>query len=107
MSWPSGRTRPSSRSTTTRRPVVYGHVGSDPGMARGCSGEGGEYGRQPSGILEVESVTKRAGVGTRGFTSSRISSSSGRRFPLRRLQGAQEVTTFSHTESPPRERGTT
>ena len=26
---------------------------------------------------------------------------------MRRLQAAQAVTTFSHTESPPRERGTT
>ena len=52
-------------------------------------------------------MTKRAGVGALGFTSRRISISSGRRLPLRRLHGAQEVTTFSQTESPPRERGTT
>ena len=32
--------------------------------------------------------------------------SSSNRFPLRRLHGAQEVTTFSQTESPPL-RGTT
>ena len=33
--------------------------------------------------------------------------SCGNRFPLRRLQGAHEVTTFSHVESPPFERGIT
>ena len=36
-----------------------------------------------------------------------IASSSSSRLPLRRLHGAHEVTTFSHTESPPRLRGTT
>ena len=33
--------------------------------------------------------------------------SCGSRFPFRWLHGAHDVTTFSHTESPPRERGTT
>ena len=36
-----------------------------------------------------------------------IEASSGRRSPFFRLQGAHAVTTFSQTESPPRERGRT
>ena len=38
---------------------------------------------------------------------SDIETSSGSRFPLRMLQGAHEVTTFSQTDPPPRLRGTT
>jgi alcohol dehydrogenase len=47
------------------------------------------------------------GAGGRGCTRSVIDISSGRRFPLRRLHGAQEVTTFSQSEPPPRLLGTT
>src|SRR4051794_41951183 len=50
---------------------------------------------------------KSTGAGARGGLRSGISISCGRRLPLRMLQGAHEVTTFSQTESPPRERGTT
>src|SRR5437762_2989610 len=50
---------------------------------------------------------KSAGAGGRGGLRSAIEISSRSRLPLRRLHGAQEVTTFSHTESPPRLRGTT
>src|SRR5207342_1862393 len=47
------------------------------------------------------------GAGGRGGLRSVIETSSGKRLPLRMLQGAHEVTTFSQTESPPRLRGTT
>ena len=47
---------------------------------------------------------KSVGDGGRGDRRSVIDTSSGRRSPLRRLQGAQAVTTFSQPESPPRER---
>src|SRR6476619_5189045 len=50
---------------------------------------------------------KSTGAGARGGLRRVILISSGRRFPLRMLQGAHEVTTFSQTESPPRLRGTT
>ena len=50
---------------------------------------------------------KSTGAGGRGRAGSTIWISCGSRFPLRRLQGAQEVTTFSQLESPPRERGIT
>ena len=46
-------------------------------------------------------------AGGRGFLRSSIETSCGSRFPLRRLQGAHEVTTFSQTDSPPRLFGTT
>src|SRR5207244_9821483 len=65
------------------------------------------YGCQPEGILGAASRMKSAGCGGFGRRRSVIETSSGRRFPLRRLQGAHEVTTFSQTESPPRLRGTT
>jgi hypothetical protein len=65
------------------------------------------YGCQPSGIFGAESVTKRAGAGGRGGESRFMRASASRRFPFFRLHGAQEVTTFSQTESPPRLRGTT
>ena len=50
---------------------------------------------------------KSTGVGGRGVVRSFMLVSSSRRSPLRWLQGAQDVTTFSQTEVPPRERGTT
>jgi hypothetical protein len=50
---------------------------------------------------------KSTGEGARGGRARFMCVSSSSRSPLRRLQGAQAVTTFSHTESPPRERGTT
>jgi len=49
----------------------------------------------------------RGGLGGRGGVRSVMLVSSSRRSPLRWLQGAHDVTTFSHTEVPPRERGTT
>src|SRR4029078_8644101 len=42
-----------------------------------------------------------------GVARAVIPVSSSSRSPLRWLQGAHEVTTFSHTDVPPRERGTT
>ncbi len=50
---------------------------------------------------------KSTGVGGLGMYRSSIDTSSGSRSPFLRLHGAHEVTTFSHTESPPRLRGTT
>src|SRR5690348_13537715 len=50
---------------------------------------------------------KSTGCGGRGFVWSTIPTCSSVRSPLRRLQGAQAVTTFSQTDSPPFDRGTT
>jgi hypothetical protein len=47
------------------------------------------------------------GAGGLGGERSSIAASSSSRLPFLRLHGAHEVTTFSHTESPPRLRGTT
>ncbi len=47
------------------------------------------------------------GVGGRGGVRSVIDVSSSSRSPLRWLQGAHDVTTFSQTDVPPRERGMT
>src|SRR5205823_3744048 len=63
--------------------------------------------RQMSGICSVVSRMNRTGVGGRGVLRSFMLVSSSRRSPLRWLHGAQDVTTFSHTDVPPRERGTT
>ena len=60
-----------------------------------------------SGTFGADSVTKSAGEGGFGAEIRRISTSSRRRLPFLRLQGAHEVTTFSQTESPPRLLGTT
>ena len=60
-----------------------------------------------SGCGGDASLMKSAGAGGRGCLESRIETSSSERSPLRRLQGAHEVTTFSQTESPPRLFGTT
>src|SRR5436190_4559595 len=65
------------------------------------------YGCQPFGIRGVARWMKSTGAGGRGFTRGVIETSSGRRFPLRMLHGAHEVTTFSQMDSPPRLRGTT
>src|SRR6266540_746565 len=50
---------------------------------------------------------KSTGAGAFGNVLSSSPLSSSVRFPLRRLQGAHEVTTFSQTESPPFDLGTT
>ena len=50
---------------------------------------------------------KSTGEGGRGERGSAMRASSRVRLPFFRLQGEQAETTFSHTESPPRERGTT
>ena len=65
------------------------------------------YRSQRFGIFGVASRMKSTGAGGRGGCLRTMCTSCGSRFPLRRLQGAQEVTTFSQTESPPRERGIT
>ena len=50
---------------------------------------------------------KTVGPGGRGLRFGCILISWGRRFPFLRLQGAQEATMFSQTDSPPRLRGMT
>ena len=50
---------------------------------------------------------KTVGPGGRGFRFGCIRISWGRRLPFLRLQGAQEATMFSQTDSPPRLRGMT
>ena len=67
----------------------------------------GRYWRQTSGTRWAASRMKSTGAGMCGVRGSDIDASSSVLSPLRRLQGAHAVTTFSHTESPPRERGTT
>jgi hypothetical protein len=52
------------------------------------------------------SLMKSTGCGGRGITCSSIPTCSSDRSPLRRLHGAQAVTTFSHDDSPPFDRGT-
>src|SRR3954465_3640185 len=47
------------------------------------------------------------GLGGRGSDMRVITATLGSRSPLRRLQGAQQVTMLSHVDGPPRERGTT
>src|SRR4029453_10035935 len=50
---------------------------------------------------------KSTGVGGRGGVRRIMLVSSSSRSPFRWLHGAQDVTTFSQTEVPPRDRGTT
>src|SRR4051794_12775627 len=50
---------------------------------------------------------KTWGLGVRGAWRRRIPTCRGKALPLRRLQGAQEVTMFSQLETPPLDRGTT
>jgi hypothetical protein len=65
----------------------------------------GRYGVQPDGIRGAASRMKSAGAGGRGRVFSSIPTCSSERSPLRRLHGAQAVTTFSQIDSPPFERG--
>ena len=65
------------------------------------------YRSQRCGIFGAASRMNSTGAGGRGGWRSSMCTSCGRRLPLRRLHGAQEVTTFSQTDSPPFERGTT
>ena len=58
-----------------------------------------------SGTWSVANRMNSTGVGGRGGVRSVMLVSSSRRSPLRWLQGAQDVTTFSHTEVPPLARG--
>src|SRR5262245_9261390 len=66
----------------------------------------GRYGVQPDGILGAASLMKSVGVGARGEVWSTIPACSIVLSPLRRLHGAQAVTTFSQIDSPPFDRGT-
>ena len=63
------------------------------------------YRSQRVGIFGVARRMKSTGRGRPRRVRSSICTSCGSRLPLRRLQGAHEVTTFSQIESPPRERG--
>src|SRR5262249_41866060 len=62
--------------------------------------------RRFGGLRAGQRVQRPQAGGGRGWRSS-ICTSCGSRLPLRRLHGAHEVTTFSQTDSPPFERGTT
>src|SRR3954447_7595180 len=68
---------------------------------------GARYCSQRCGIFGVASRMNSTGAGGRGRADSSIWTSCGRRLPLRRLHGAHDVTTFSHVESPPFDRGIT
>src|SRR6266576_6801998 len=65
------------------------------------------YGSQASGVRGAAILMKTVGPGGRGFRFGCIRISWGRRLPFLRLQGAQEATMFSQTDSPPRLRGMT
>ena len=66
-----------------------------------------KYGCQPFGIFGAASWIKSTGAGGRGFVRSSRPLSSSVRLPFLWLHVAHDVTTFSQTDSPPRERGTT
>ena len=73
-----------------------------------CGGfEPGQVAPPDVGTCSVARRMKSTGVGGRGVVRRVMLVSSRRRSPLRWLQGAHEVTTFSQTEVPPLERGTT
>src|SRR6185437_2374535 len=65
------------------------------------------YGCQPEGIFGAARRMNSTGAGGFGRWWSSMLASSSSRFPFLWLQGAHAVTTFSQTDSPPRERGTT
>ena len=65
------------------------------------------YGSQAIGILGLARWMNTVGPGGRGRLCGCIRASRGVRLPFLRLQGAQEATMFSHTDSPPRLRGIT
>jgi hypothetical protein len=71
------------------------------------SGPSPRYGAHVCGIFGAAIRMKSEGEGGVGWTRILSPISSTSLSPLRRLQGAQEVTTFSQTESPPLLRGTT
>ena len=122
-----GRDRVRRRSTASTwhgrdgSPLSRLLVGVGAGSGRspvGALGLGGDVGRvatrtgrgtapSAAGIFGVARRMKSTGAGGRGRAGSSMCTSCGRRFPLRRLHGAQEVTTFSQVESPPFERGIT
>ena len=62
---------------------------------------------QAGGTTGAATRMKIVGPGGRGLRRGCIWISTGVRSPLRRLQGAHEVTMFSHALVPPRLRGTT
>src|ERR671922_2905891 len=65
------------------------------------------YCSQAAGMLGVATWMKIVGFGALGLRTGSMFTCSGRRSPLRRLQGAQQVTMLSHVDSPPLERGIT
>ena len=97
-SHPRSRRRSSARWRASDRPsYAAAAAGSSPGR----------YWRQTSGMCSAVRRMKRTGVGGRGTVRRLMLVSSSSRSPLRWLHGAHEATTFSHTDVPPRERGTT
>ena len=65
------------------------------------------YGFQASGTRATLTTTQADARGAWHGRARRIPASSGVRSRLARLQGRQAAATFSHTCSPPRERGRT
>src|SRR5918999_2255511 len=58
-------------------------------------------------MLGVATWMKMVGLGAFGVRTGSMFTCLGRRSPLRRLQGAQQVTMLSHVDPPPLERGIT
>src|SRR5206468_4218506 len=91
-----------------RRPPRLCHRGSEVQAAVALpSAASPRYGAHVCGIFGAAMRMNSDGDGGVGRTRIVYPASSTRRSALRRLQGAHDVTTFSHTESPPRLRGTT
>ena len=98
-----------------RRGSLVGAAGPLGSTGRRLPGERAEYRRregerycsQLGGGFGAATLMKTFGPGGRGVVFGCIWISRGRRLPLRRLQGAQEATMFSQTDSPPRLRGIT
>ena len=100
----AGRLYPGSWSEWEQHPELP--VERSPRL-RVAVANGPRYCSQRCGIFGVARRMKSTGAGCRGRAGSSICTSCGSRFPLRRLQGAHDVTTFSQVESPPFERGIT
>ena len=102
----SARTAPTTKAASRRAPSDGRGARVRRPRARTARATG-RYWRQLSGTRCAARRMKSTGAGARGGRGSDIETSSSSRSPLRRLHGAQAVTTFSQTESPPFDRGIT
>ena len=81
---------------------------ASPFAPKGVAGSGRQQVRLPDRRSRGAAIRmKTVGPGGRGSRLGCIRISWGRRLPFLRLQGAQEATMFSQTDSPPRRRGIT